>query len=98
MGAGTGTGTEERAIIGVMSSIEHGDASTVAQTAPAGWLSLPSIKLVIVDGPDRGREVTARRGVVRVGTARDNDLVLSDDTVSRRHFEVRLRSTEVRLV
>jgi len=39
----------------------------------------------------------ARKGVVSVGTAPDSDLVLSDDAVSRRHFEVHLRRGEPRL-
>lgn len=61
-------------------------------------LRLPGVKLSIVDGPDRGREVVARRGVVRIGTATDNDLVLTDSAVSRRHLEVRLRSEELIVV
>ena len=55
-----------------------------------GQLSLPGLKLVAVEGPDRGREVTARRGVVRVGTAVDADFVLTDTSVSRCHLELRL--------
>jgi len=74
------------------------DQSTVAHGAPDRTLSLPGIKLTVLEGPERGREVTATRGVVRVGGARDNDLVLSDDAVSRRHLEIRLRKDEVRVV
>src|SRR5262245_51294795 len=59
---------------------------------------LPGVKLSVLEGPDRGREVIARRGVVRVGTASDNDLVLADDAVSRRHLEVRVRTDQVRVV
>jgi transcriptional regulator with GAF, ATPase, and Fis domain len=73
------------------------ETSTVAQPLACGILSLPGIKLTVLEGPDRGQEVTARRGVVRIGTERDNDLVLTDDAVSRRHLEVRLSSDEVRV-
>ncbi|MEM9190812.1 MAG: sigma 54-interacting transcriptional regulator [Myxococcota bacterium] len=59
-----------------------------------GWLRLPGIKLTVLEGPDRGKEVVARRGVVRIGSAEDNDLVLRDSAVSRRHLEVRLRGTD----
>ncbi|MBI2891936.1 MAG: sigma 54-dependent Fis family transcriptional regulator [Deltaproteobacteria bacterium] len=64
----------------------------------AAHLQLPGIKLTVVEGPDRGREAVARRGAVRIGTAGDNDLVLTDTAVSRRHLEVRLRAGEVRAV
>jgi DNA-binding NtrC family response regulator len=62
------------------------------------WLELPGLKLTVVEGPDRGRESVARRGVVRIGSSTDNDLVLTDGAVSRRHLEVRLRGDEVHVV
>ncbi len=61
-------------------------------------LTLPGIKLTVIEGPDRGKEAIARRGSLKVGTAEDNDLIVGDDAVSRRHFEVRLRGDEVRVV
>ncbi|MGE0784739.1 MAG: sigma 54-interacting transcriptional regulator [Sandaracinaceae bacterium] len=60
-------------------------------------LELPGIKLTVLEGPDRGAEITARRGVVRVGTASDNDLTLADNAISRRHAELRLRGPDVLL-
>jgi len=74
------------------------DTRVLRDAADAARLTLPGIKLVVVEGPDRGRETVARRGTVRVGTAADNDLVLTDTAVSRRHLEVRLRGNEVRVV
>ena len=53
-------------------------------------MELPGVKLTVVDGPDRGTEVVAKRGRVQIGTAADADLVLTDTSVSRRHLEVRL--------
>ena len=74
------------------------DVATVANAGKGTALKLPSILLTVLEGPDRGTTITAQRGVVRVGTARDNDLVLSDDEVSRRHLEVRLGASSVRVV
>ena len=58
-------------------------------------LTLPGVKLTVLEGSDRGLEVLAKRGIVRVGTAPDNDLVLADNAVSRRHLEVRVRADAV---
>jgi DNA-binding NtrC family response regulator len=62
-----------------------------------GDLLLPGLKLTVVEGPDQGRETTAKKGVVRVGTSTSADLVLTDGAVSRRHFEVRQRAGDVRV-
>jgi DNA-binding NtrC family response regulator len=43
----------------------------------------------IVSGPDAGREATIDSGSLRVGTAENNDLRLTDPTVSRYHAELR---------
>jgi len=61
-------------------------------------LTLPGIKLSVIAGPARGKEIIARRGIIRVGTSEDNDLVINDDSVSRRHLELRLRGDEIRAV
>ena len=42
-------------------------------------------KVVVVEGPDRGAEAEISGNTLSIGTAEGNDLVLSDDTVSRRH-------------
>ena len=60
--------------------------------------TLPGIKLSVIAGPARGKEIIARRGIIRVGTSEDNDLVINDDSVSRRHLELRLRGDEIRAV
>ncbi|AKF10975.1 sigma 54-interacting transcriptional regulator [Sandaracinus amylolyticus] len=63
----------------------------------AAKLELPGLRLSVVSGADLGKEAVAESGVLRVGAARDNDLVLSDPSVSRRHFQVTLRQHEVRV-
>ena len=53
--------------------------------APVGHLALPGVRLVVIEGPDRGLEVTPGRGVIRLGTAPDNEVVLHDSAISRRN-------------
>lgn len=54
-------------------------------------------RLTVVSGPDAGLGLELAGGVVRIGTAEGNDLVLSDDTVSRRHCEVSSTPSGVRV-
>lgn len=42
-------------------------------------------KVVVVAGPDRGTELEVAGNTMSIGTAANSDLVLHDDTVSRRH-------------
>jgi DNA-binding NtrC family response regulator len=42
----------------------------------------------IVAGPDAGRSERLERPLYRVGTQKSNDLVLSDETVSKQHLEI----------
>jgi DNA-binding NtrC family response regulator len=48
-------------------------------------------RLRVVAGPDQGKEYALDAGTTMVGTHTDNDLVLSDATVSRYHLEIRMR-------
>jgi DNA-binding NtrC family response regulator len=74
------------------------DDPTETQLRPGWQVQLPGIALGVVAGPDAGRSTSASRGAVRIGTAADNDLVLTDPAVSRRHCEVRLRQEHVRVI
>ena len=47
-------------------------------------------RVAVTRGPDAGLVVEAAGCTLRVGTAHDSDVVLSDDTVSRRHCEIEL--------
>ncbi|MFL5357922.1 sigma 54-interacting transcriptional regulator [Archangium sp.] len=42
----------------------------------------------VVSGPDKGKKVTTQDALLRVGSDPATDLVLSDQTVSRRHLEL----------
>lgn len=59
--------------------------------AATGELLERSFKLVIVAGPDQGTELDLDGGTAMIGTHPDNDLVLTDDRVSRYHLEVQVR-------
>ncbi len=45
-------------------------------------------KLVVVQGPDKGQEITVEGNRVLIGAHDSCDLVLTDPTVSRRHCEI----------
>ena len=57
----------------------------------SGLLVERSYRLHIVAGPDAGKEHVLDEGTTMVGTHADNDLVLTDATVSRYHLEIRVR-------
>ncbi len=62
-----------------------------ARTAHVGdprVLELSRCSLVILSGGDRGREQIIEGDVFRIGKARENQLVLADETVSRAHCEI----------
>ncbi|MCH9684865.1 MAG: sigma 54-interacting transcriptional regulator [Deltaproteobacteria bacterium] len=53
-------------------------------------------ELVVVEGRDEGRAVALRTGqTVRVGTAPDCDLVLTDERVSSHHLSIEMRGHDV---
>jgi DNA-binding NtrC family response regulator len=47
------------------------------------------LRVQVIDGPDRDRVVEHAGGSLAVGTSPDNELVLTDPTVSRYHLELR---------
>jgi transcriptional regulator with PAS, ATPase and Fis domain len=51
-------------------------------------LAFARFRLVVIDGPDRGRYELTTAGELAVGTGEANQLVLSDPTVSRHHFVI----------
>jgi transcriptional regulator with PAS, ATPase and Fis domain len=55
-----------------------------------GELRESRFRLAIVTGPDKGLERTVESGTIMIGTHPNNDLVLTDDTISRYHLEVQV--------
>lgn len=57
---------------------------------PDGYIMIKKAKLFIVSGVLQGREFVLDKDTFSIGAAPDNDLVLPDDTVSKRHCEIQL--------
>ena len=57
-----------------------------------------SLRIEVVDGPDRGKQIVGADAQLSVGTAPDNALVLTDFTVSRFHLEASVRPSGISIV
>ncbi|MHB8878955.1 MAG: sigma 54-interacting transcriptional regulator [Myxococcaceae bacterium] len=55
------------------------------------------LRLVVLEGQDRGREVVVQQGTATVGSQEGCELILSDPTVSRRHLSIELRGARLRV-
>lgn len=71
--------------------------SSSTELIEGGSVRFPDAKLSVIKGPDKGRSVTLRGRTIKVGTDPDCDLVLTDGTVSREHFEISGGPTGFRL-
>ncbi|MGE0398991.1 MAG: sigma 54-interacting transcriptional regulator [Kofleriaceae bacterium] len=57
-----------------------------------------SLRIEVVDGPDRGKQSVGADAQLSIGTAPDNALVLTDFTVSRFHLEASVRPGGIAIV
>ncbi len=57
-------------------------------------LAFASCEIAVIAGPDRGCALTTEKRLIRIGAAEDNDLLLTDEAVSRYHLEVEMRDGE----
>jgi DNA-binding NtrC family response regulator len=55
-----------------------------------GRVTMPGARLVVLKGQDRGRAIRLESEELLVGTASNAHLLLTDDTVSRNHFVLRV--------
>jgi DNA-binding NtrC family response regulator len=71
-----------------------------SRTVPLGASSLAvqALRVLAIDGPDEGKGATSTGDALRVGTAEDNHLVLTDRAVSRVHLELSPSEEGVRVV
>jgi len=60
--------------------------ATVRATEAADLV--PEARVRVIEGPDRGSEVTVDRARMTIGRARGNDLVLTDPMISAIHLEI----------
>src|SRR6185436_3744237 len=71
-------------------------------TTPHGevGIALPvrTLRVDVIEGPDAGAAHASAGEALTIGTARGNDLVLTDDTVSRYHVELSRGRGGVRVV
>jgi DNA-binding NtrC family response regulator len=69
-------------------------------TTPHGSRAMPvqALHVQVLEGPDTGRSLRAREDRLAIGTADGNDLVLTDDSVSRYHVELSRGRAGVRVV
>jgi transcriptional regulator with GAF, ATPase, and Fis domain len=81
-------------------SAAHDRAYTVEVNVNAATelIHVDKCKLVVANGPDDGKELIFDKPIVRIGTNEKNDLVLTDNTVSRYHCEIRMVGDEYLLV
>ncbi|HVY44523.1 MAG TPA: sigma 54-interacting transcriptional regulator [Minicystis sp.] len=75
---------------------DYEDASTGVLAQPKRVASA-AVRIVVIDGPDRGLEIRPTRGVLRIGTSPVNELRLTDPTVSRLHAELSIGRSRARL-
>jgi len=68
--------------------MEHLGGTRIQREGGPPTVNLRRCKLVVLSGPERGSEHFISSDVIRVGKASENDLVVTDDTVSRVHFEI----------
>src|SRR5437868_9160312 len=68
--------------------MEHLTGTRIRREATPATVNLRRCKLVVIKGAQRGTEFVIAGDLFRVGKASENDLVLSDETVSRVHFEI----------
>ncbi|MBI2376530.1 MAG: sigma 54-dependent Fis family transcriptional regulator [Deltaproteobacteria bacterium] len=66
----------------------HDGASRTAIHRRSGPV-LGAIRIDVVEGPDKGRFFLAKDDTISVGTSKDNDFVLTDETVSGYHLELK---------
>jgi transcriptional regulator with GAF, ATPase, and Fis domain len=72
------------------SSFGNGTEVIIAASPSQLRVQFEAIELRVVTGPDAGLEVSLGLPVLRMGAAPDNDVVLTDRAVSRRHAEIRM--------
>jgi DNA-binding NtrC family response regulator len=76
-----------------MSESDSTDPTAALRTGSAArTLKIRDAELAVVEGPDAGQVFALPRGLVRVGKAKDGDVVLADASVSRAHFTLEDRA------
>ncbi len=70
------------------------DKTSTGKTKVIRWeeqptkLTLSKCKLTVTSGDNKGKEFVLSQPVIRVGTKKENEIGLKDETMSRIHFEI----------
>jgi transcriptional regulator with PAS, ATPase and Fis domain len=70
------------------------DKTSTGKTKVIRWeeqptkLTLSKCKLTVTSGENKGKEFVLSQPVIRVGTKKENEIGLKDETMSRIHFEI----------
>jgi DNA-binding NtrC family response regulator len=64
-------------------------AERTVRHAGISGIPVQTVEATVLEGPDAGKQASARSEKLTVGSAHGNDLQLSDETVSRYHVELR---------
>ena len=76
---------------------ESSGLTTVFEGERATVRRLRKAKLVVLDGPDKGKEVEISKSRCTGGRSIINDLVIADKSISGTHFEIAVRDDGYRL-
>lgn len=76
---------------------ESSGLTTVFEGERATVRRLRKAKLVVLDGPDKGKEVEISKSCCTGGRSIINDLVIADKSISGTHFEIAVRDDGYRL-
>jgi DNA-binding NtrC family response regulator len=71
-----------------VSSAKRSDRTEILSVPAQKPLILKKVRFTVTAGKDKSKEMVLEKPVVSIGTLEENDLVLRDMTVSRRHAEV----------
>jgi DNA-binding NtrC family response regulator len=66
---------------------------TLYTDVATGMLKERRFKMIVKEGPDAGAVFPLDSGTILLGTHENNDIVLKDETVSRYHLEIQVRSS-----
>ncbi|MEM9490801.1 MAG: sigma 54-interacting transcriptional regulator, partial [Myxococcota bacterium] len=81
-----------------MATSKHTALSTEIFTdAATGELRRRRYRIAVVRGPDQGKNAILEQGTTMIGTHPNNDVVLTDGTVSRYHLELQLRDDGLKI-
>lgn len=60
-------------------------------------VTLRKCQLVVLQGPDQGKKMPLKNAATRIGKREENDMALSDKTVSRDHIEIEYEDEQFKL-